>query len=142
MKRVFVDTNVLLDVLAMREPHVAAAAALWSLAESKAVRGQVAAISFSNIYYIIRKASGKAAARRAVTLVRDVFEIIATDEAVVRRAIDSPIDDMEDAIQFESAIQGKADFFVTRDPKGFPKSRPVVLAPQEVLAVLKQVGSS
>jgi predicted nucleic acid-binding protein len=53
----FIDTNVLLDVLARRQPFYAAASRIWTLAERGSVRAFVSAISFNNIYYITRKGS-------------------------------------------------------------------------------------
>jgi len=64
--RVFVDTNLLLDVLARREPFYTVSARVWTLAETGACEALISAISFNNIYYIVRKARDTATARRAL----------------------------------------------------------------------------
>jgi hypothetical protein len=48
--KVLIDTNLLLDVLAKREPFYAAAARIWTLAETGACDGLVSAISFNNVF--------------------------------------------------------------------------------------------
>ena len=130
----FVDTNVLLDVLAKREPFYSAAAQVWSLAERGEVKACVCAISFNNLYYIIRKAESKDKAREALRLVRDVFEPIAPDARITNQSIDSPLDDFEDAVQFHSAVRAKARYLISRDPGDFPQTGPPVLTPEEFLA--------
>jgi predicted nucleic acid-binding protein len=54
--RLLLDTNVLLDVLAARKPFYETTARIWSLAEHEDVEAFVSAISFNNVYYIVRKA--------------------------------------------------------------------------------------
>lgn len=71
--KVFVDTNVLLDVLAQSEPFYSDAARIWSLAERGRIEGLVSAISFNNIYYIVRRASNRKSADRSLHLLRGVF---------------------------------------------------------------------
>lgn len=135
--RVLVDINVLLDVLARREPHLAAAAELWSAAETGRIRGLVSADSFSTLYYLVRRASNPRTALRSVQLLRDVFEIVPLDSQVVHQAIDSPLGDFEDAIQYHSALRGKADCIVTRDLKYFRNAELPVMAPDAFLRSLE-----
>lgn len=135
-RRALIDINVLLDVLASRQPFLADAVAVWSAAETGRIRGLVAADSFSTIYYLMRRASDRRGAMRAVRLVRDVFEIVPIDEQLLNQAIDSPLRDFEDAIQFHSAIRGNADCIVTRDLRHFRGVDLPVLSPDAFLASL------
>ena len=75
--KVFLDTNVLLDILAKREPFYTASAEVWSLAESGAVQGCISTISFNNIYYVVRKMAGKCNADKALRILRDIFVPVA-----------------------------------------------------------------
>ena len=134
---IFVDTNVLLDVLAKREPYYADAARIWSLAECGKVEGQVSVISFNNIYYVVRKVGTRKAAEDALRLLRDVFVPIPLSVQILHQAIDAGFADFEDAIQFHSAIHAGARFLITRDPDHFPDGGPAVLSPAEYLATLK-----
>lgn len=69
----FVDTNVLLDVIARREPFYHDSASVWTLAEHRKIVGFVSAVSFTNIYYISRRLSSVERARLALRLLRDTF---------------------------------------------------------------------
>ena len=132
---VLVDTNVLLDVLGRREPHCRSSAQVWTLAERGEIRAFVSAISYNNVYYIIRRAESKEAARRAMLSLRDVFDSVAPDAKIINQAIDSDCDDFEDAIQFHSAVRVGAQVLITRNPKDFPPSAMAIATPEEFLAM-------
>ena len=136
--RVFLDTNVLLDVLGARQPFYRAAAEVWSMAERGDLDAFVSAISFSNVYTIVRKASGKPQADQALRTLRGLFQIVAPDTQIVNQAMDADIGDFEDAIQFHSAIHAKATHLLTRDPSGFPESSLHILSPDEFIAALRE----
>jgi len=140
--KVFLDTNVLLDILAKREPFYAASAEVWSLAESEAVQGCISAISFNNIYYVIRKTAGKHNADKALRILRDIFVPVAPDTLILNQAIDSTMNDFEDAIQIHSAIRAGADCLITRNPGHFKavETNLAISTPDEFLAVWRQRG--
>jgi len=134
--KVFVDTNVLLDVLARREPFYTDAARIWSLAERSRVEALVSVISFNNVYYIVRRASNRRSAERALHLMRGVFTPVPLSVQILNQAIDARYADFEDAIQFHSAIHAAADCLITRDGGHFPASDLPVLSPAAFLATL------
>ncbi len=132
--KIFIDTNVLLDVLAEREPFYDDSAAIWTLAEVGKVGGCVSVLSFSNIYYIVRRLRDKRAAARAMRLLRDSFTPVPCDAQVLHQAIDADMKDFEDAIQYFSALRAGVECLVSRNPSHFPRSGLAVLTPAEFLA--------
>lgn len=130
---VFLDTNVLMDVLLDREPFVVDSQQIWLLAERGRIQGLVSAISFSNVYYVVRKLSGLRRARRTMVMLRDVFVPVACDEQVLHQAIDAGFKDFEDAIQYFSALRAGADCLVSRNPRHFRDADIPVLTPAEFL---------
>ena len=134
--RIFVDTNLLLDVLAKRDPFYNAAARIWTMAETGACEALVSAISFNNIFYIVRRARDTAAARHALILLRDVFASVAPDQRILNQAIDSETTDFEDAIQLYSALHADADYLLTRNVGDFPAGVLPILTPDEFLTLL------
>jgi predicted nucleic acid-binding protein len=138
--KIFLDTNVLLDVLAHREPFYRASARIWSLAETGEVEAYISATSFNNIYYIVRKAAGNEEARKALRLLRDVFTSMAPDSRLVSQAIDLQSGDFEVAVQLLSATRAKADFLITRDAGDFPRSDIAILTPEEFLVLWAERG--
>lgn len=131
---VFFDTNVLLDVLAQRQPFYPDSAAVWALAERGRVRGMVSAVSLTNLYYIVRKMSSGAAAMDMVRDIRAVATLVACDASVLNQAIDVQFTDFEDAVQYFSALAAGADCLVTRNTNHFPDSEIPILTPKEFLA--------
>ena len=134
--RAFVATNVLLDVLAKREPFYADAARIWSLAERGKIEASVSAISFNNIYYIVRRASNRKSAEKALQVMRNIFTTVPLSVQILNQAIDAGFDDFEDAIQFHSAIHAGADCLISRDMDHFPSADIPVIAPAGFLATL------
>ncbi|MBI4612564.1 MAG: PIN domain-containing protein [Planctomycetes bacterium] len=132
--KVFIDTNVLLDVLAERKAFYADAMRIWTLSESGRIGGHVSAISFSNCYYIVHRHAGRRSADKAVRLLRDVFEPVDLTAQILNQAIDAGFADFEDAIQFHSAVHAQAKCVITRNPDHFPRTPLSVLSPAEFLA--------
>ena len=134
--KVFVDTNVLLDVLARREPFYSNAARIWSLAERGRIEALISVISFNNVYYIVRRASNRKSAKRSLHLMRGIFTPVPLSVQILNQAIDAGYDDFEDAIQFHSAIHANADCLIRRDGEHFPATDLPVLSPAAFLASL------
>jgi len=132
--KVFCDTNVLVDVLAKRQPFYPDSSQIWTLAEGGDIRGLISVISFTNVFYVVRRLRDRRAAHKAVLLLRDTFVPVALDEQILNQAIDSDFKDLEDAVQFFSALRSNADCFVTRNPRDFPAAEVPVQTPTEFLA--------
>ncbi len=136
--KAFVDTNVLLDVLAERGSFYEDSAAVWSLAEQGKVEGLVSAVSFTNIFYMMRRWADTATAKKAMHLLRDAFSPVACDSLVINQAIDSDLSDFEDAVQYFSALHAGADCILSRNPGDFPRRPAVpVLSPTEFLSQIE-----
>jgi predicted nucleic acid-binding protein len=136
--KAFIDTNVVLDVLAERWPHYEDSAAVWSLAEQGKVEGLVSAVSFTNVFYLMRRWADAGAAREALRLLRDAFTPVSCDSLIINQAIDSDLPDFEDAVQYFSAVHAGADCILSRNPDDFPRRPAVpVLSPTEFLAQLE-----
>ncbi len=135
--KIFVDTNVLLDVFQERRLHYDGSVSVWDMAERGQLSGFISAISFNNIYYIVSRFRDKKHASRAIKLLRGTFSPVPLDEQILNQAIDSKTDDLEDAIQFFSAVRVSANFIITRNNKDFPKSSIPVLTPEEFLAIIE-----
>ena len=134
---VFVDTNILLDVLMYRKEHLVESATVWDCAERGKINSYVSAISFNNIHYLFRRNLGAVKAKQAVVTLRDTFNIVPLDGKIIDQAIDADWNDFEDAIQFFSAIRCDAECIVTRNQKDFKDSSIPAMSPKDLLALLK-----
>jgi len=134
--RVLLDINVLLDVLADREPFAEASGAVLSLVEREQLEGWIAAHSVTTLFYLLGRELGRTKARRVIRKLLGLLEVAAVEEEVLADALDLPIADYEDAVQAACASVIDAQYLVTRNTKDFRKSDVPALAPTELLAVL------
>ena len=136
MKRVLLDTNVVLDVLLERKPHLAASAAVWDAIESGSAEGYLAAHAFTTIHYLAQKQLGDRRAKRVIANLLQVFAVAAVDGNVLRDALQSEAQDFEDAVSEAAARATGCEAIVTRDPKGFRAAGLPVLTPGAAAPVL------
>ena len=131
---VFVDTDVVLDLLARREPFHPHAAKLFTLADRGVLKVCVSSLSFSNLHYILRK---ETSGRRAVEILktfRKLVTVLPVDDAIVASALDSGFTDFEDAIQYHTAQAAKVTVLLTRNIRDYRKPVITVCTPEEYLA--------
>ncbi len=128
---VFVDTNILLDVLARREPFYADSARIWTLAETGQVTGFASTLSLPNLLYLLRRAKSRPTARKTIGILRDIFSLVPLDVQITNQAIDSDIADFEDAIEYFSALRAGAHALLTRNPGDFSHHDVAIQTPVE-----------
>lgn len=133
---VLFDTNVVLDVLLERVPHVDAASKLFALVDSGRIKGSICATTATTIYYIAAKSFGSRRARDQVHALLELFDVASVDEDVLDRALDIDFSDYEDAVLHEAARAAGATAIVTRDRDDFAKSVIPALDPRELLAAM------
>ena len=97
MISIFLDSDVIIDVLARREKYVEAAALMAIIAE-KRVSAYTTPIVLANVDYIITKFSGKAKSKKAIKSLRKQLAILPVDESVVDAALESEFRDFEYAL--------------------------------------------
>ena len=134
---VLVDLNVILDVLARREPHFASSAAAWAQIETGAVEGFVAAHSVTTLFYLLSRHTERHVAVRSLRELLSVFAVAAVDHASVEEALDLGWTDFEDAVQMTVAARVGVDYLVTRNTRDFRGGRVRAITPAELLAMLE-----
>jgi len=134
--RVLFDVNVVLDVLANREPFADEAQAALGRAETGAIEGFVAAHTITTLHNLLSRHLSRARARRVLTDLLGVVAVAPVDEDRLRHALALDWPDFEDAVQAACAESIGAAYLVTRDKRGFRKSAVVPVTPGELLAVL------
>jgi predicted nucleic acid-binding protein len=130
--RVLIDTNVVLDFLQERELFVENAARLFERIDAGEIEGFIAATTITNIYYIVRRAAGRAVAQDAVTQVLSDLNICTVDLEVLEHALALNFEDFEDAVQYACALAYSVDAIVTRDTAGFTNSEVPVVLPEDI----------
>ncbi|MBI5606234.1 MAG: PIN domain-containing protein [Deltaproteobacteria bacterium] len=132
--RVIIDTNIVLDVLLEREPFVQAAVNLFSLAEESVIEAFLCATTITTIDYLLTRSLPASTARAALRKLISLFEVASVNRLVIERALESKINDFEDAVLAESGRSAGVDSIVTRNTKDFFGSALKVFEPSEFLA--------
>jgi len=137
MKKVLLDTNVILDVLLDRQPHAGASVAVWAAIETGSAQGILAAHAVTTIHYLIRRELGTPRAKRTIRTILRVFGVAPIDGPVLQLALDLPLSDFEDAVTAAAAQLAGCHYIVTRDPKGFRDCGIRPLLPEAAVPLLR-----
>ena len=127
-RRIFLDTNVILDFFLEREPFYYDALKLWAACEEGAVDGYVSALTINNVHYIAQRIKNPTTAMIAVRGILDVFNVVPLDKELLRRAADLHDRDYEDDIPLQSAVKAGCSHLFTRDPTHF-HSKAIAIVP-------------
>jgi len=137
MKRIFIDTNIIIDLLGDRKPHSKFAIDLFDKAESTSIKLYASSHSFATTHYLLKKYVDERKLRTVLLDLLDFVTIISIDLHVIKRGLKSKHKDFEDALQILAASSiDKMDCIVTRNVKDFKESEIPVFAPDDLLGRL------
>lgn len=130
------DTDIILDLVLERIPFVISAEALVEAYEQGRFTAYVAPITPINVFYIVRKARGGEAAREAIKMIIDGFNICPVDHTILESAYLLPMADFEDAVQLATALADSLDCIVTRNTTDYVATMLPIYRPDEFLQQL------
>ncbi len=137
MKNVFIDTNILIDLLADRPPFSKFAIEIFDLAEKKKVRLFTSSHSYATTHYLLKKHVGEKKLRELLYALLDFINLISIDIFIIKKSLLSSHKDFEDAVQMFAANSiTDMDFIVTRNLKDFKDAGITVLPPDEIIQFL------
>jgi hypothetical protein len=131
--KAFVDTDIILDLLAMREPHYQFSARLFSMADEGELKLCVSSISFSNLNYILSNQFSAVQARKKLLTFKTLVTVLSVSEKSVDLALNSDFNDFEDALQYFTALEFKISTLLTRNLKDYKKADISVLTAEQYL---------
>ena len=135
MNRVFVDTDVILDLLAYRLPHYHFSALLFTFADMKKLEVCTSPTVLVNTFYILRKQIGIEESKNALRKLRLLLHIVDSDDRVIDLALNSNFSDFEDAVQCYTVQEHGINTVVTRNIKDYKTSGVLVQTPEVFLSV-------
>ena len=134
--KIFLDTDVALDHLADRQPFAEYAHRLFALAEKGEITLCLSALSFSNLFYLLRKLVGHGEALALLGKLKQLARVSAVGETEIQSALSNSFKDFEDAIQhFTAKAEGDVSAIITRNKADYAGSEIPVLSPDEFLAM-------
>jgi len=129
--------NVVLDVLADRDPWAEHSSRVLELVEAGRAEGFVAAHTVTTLHYLVAKHGGRELATATVRKLLRVLGVVPVNEDRLLHALDLGLEDFEDAVQAVCAEKIRADVLVTRNADDFAGAGVQALSPVELLAGLE-----
>ena len=130
MTKVFVDTDVCIDLLSGRKPFNMTAEILFSLADKRIIKIYVSSLSFANIDYVLRSQYSTVHSRQIIAKFKTLVNVLAVDNKTIDLAIASDFNDFEDAIQYACAIENNLTTIITRNIKDYKKATIKIVTPE------------
>ncbi|MDH5399202.1 MAG: PIN domain-containing protein, partial [Cyclobacteriaceae bacterium] len=120
--RLFLDTNVVLDLLGERDPFYVPIAKIATLADKGVVRLIVSALTYSTAYYILARFESKELVKEKIRKFKILAETSDLTDTVIEKGLSSKFTDFEDSLQYYCALSKDCNFLITRNSKDFKKS--------------------
>ena len=137
-KKIFVDSDVILDLLAKREPHYEYSARVFTLCDTKKIELYTTSLVFSNVYYILRKIVGIEKAKESLRKLRLLVRVMSVEEKEADLALNSKFSDFEDALQYYTAVKNKMAVLLTRNVKEYKVKDLVIQTPEQFVTMDNQ----
>ena len=140
--RVFLDTNILYDIIDISRPNSDYVKKLFVMAEDKELQFFISALSISNIIYVLQNRFKMEAThlKSKMKSLLQIVEVVPFDMEIIINAMYLEFDDIEDSFQFVSALKCKSDYLVTEDKEFLKKKisndKIQVICIKEILNVL------
>ena len=136
MDKIFVDTDIALDLLSERIPHYTHAAELFTLADKGRLSIYVSSLSFSNLNYLLSRQYSQKDARRILNKFKVLVNVLAVDDKIIGLSLNSDFKDFEDAIQYFTSIENNIKTLVTRNLKDYKLAKIVIMTAEDFLSTL------
>lgn len=137
MKKLLIDTNIVIDLLSKRKNFYIDAALLFSKADQNQLKLTISSLTFANTNYILSKLKSAKDAREILRKFKVLVDLLPLNDKITELALsDESFPDFEDGLQYYSALENNVDVIITRNKKDFKSSKLPVLTSKEFLASL------
>jgi len=138
MKKLFIDTNIVIDLLSRRMPFYEDSADIFSLADQGIIELSISSLTIANTSYILFRQTDSRKAKEILRKLRLIVNILPLDDKIIGVALnDDSFNDFEDGLQYFTAIENNQDFIITRNLKDFKASKLPVLTARQFLETFK-----
>jgi predicted nucleic acid-binding protein len=138
MKNILLDTNIIIDLLANREPFNQDALRLFSFADRGKVILFTSALSIANVSYVLSKQRNPEDTKQILRKLKLLVRVLSLDEKIINLALnDNEFRDFEDGLQYYSAIENEIDIIVTRNLKDFENSKLAVMSADQLNKIIE-----
>jgi predicted nucleic acid-binding protein len=135
-RKVFLDSDIILDVLCKREPFYDFAAEVFTLGDSGKIQLFTTSLAFANVYYILRKILGIEKSKELLRKLRLIIHLVPSGEKIVDLALNSKFNDFEDGIQYFASRENHITILLTRNKKDYKERGLTIQSPEEFLKTI------
>ncbi len=137
MEKVFVDTDIVLDLLSNREPFYIHSAKLFSAADKNEIKIHVSSLTFTNLNYILSKQYSTDLAKKRLLKFKTLVTVLAVNDKIIELALASDFKDFEDAVQYFTAIENNIKVLLTRNLKDYKSAEIPTMTAEQFLKIHK-----
>lgn len=131
---VFIDTDIVLDLLLSRQPFNIPSARLFTLIQRGVIDASVSSLTFANGFYLLRKKVPADTAKAMLSTLKSWLTVLPVDSSTVDSALTSPFNDFEDALQYHTALPAGVSVIITRNIRDYKNAALPVMSAEEFLA--------
>lgn len=131
--KLFIDTNIMMDLLCQREPFYNSIAKIATLADNNEVQLFASALSYATTSYFLTKNESMESSKNKLRKFKSISQIIALNEQIIEKSLNSNFTDFEDALQYFSALNAQCEIIITRNGKDFKFSQLPIFTAEEYL---------
>jgi len=135
IKKVFIDSDIIFDVLVKREYFYEFASVIFDLGYEKKIDLYTSAVVLANVFYLLRKKFGIEKSKSQIKKLRLILKVLPINEKTVDYALESNFNDFEDALQYFSAKENGIPVILTRNVKDYKEKGIMIQTAEEYLSV-------
>lgn len=136
--KLYLDTNVILDLILQRFPFFDDIARIVTLCEKDECALYTSSVSFVNCNYILSKNIEKKRVLENLKILSTFCTILSVGENEINKSLVSNFDDFEDAVQYFTSLKNNCDYIITRDKYDFKNAQIPAMSPTEFLASINK----
>lgn len=134
MSRIFLDSNVILDLLGERVPFFDSIAKVATLADQKKLTLIVSPLSFTTVDYVLNKYETSESVLNKLRKFKIICQLCEVNDEIIDKALNSNFKNFEDAVQYFTAQQSNCSVIITRNGKDFKNSTIPIMTAEEYLS--------
>ncbi|GHV21705.1 PIN domain-containing protein [Spirochaetia bacterium] len=138
-KKIFIDSDIILDVLAEREMFYEPAAEIFDLGSTKKLELYTTAVVLANVFYFLRKKYGIEKSKGLLKKLRSIIKVLPIDEAMVDSTLESKFGDFDDGLQYFSAKEKRIPIILTRNIKDYKEKDVIAQTAEEYLRINQNI---
>jgi len=136
--KIFVDSDVIIDLLIDRQPHAVSSSKIFDLCDKNLISIFTSSLCINNIHYVVKKVMGDKKAREVISELLDLIDVLDVSVGDLQSALKSDFKDFEDAIQHSVALKEKGvKSIITRNTKDYKNSKIAIFTPDTFMKMME-----